>query len=192
MTARIIIAALVLVQLTSCKEQAESTKRVETVEINERRELTMHDVPKAPIIPVMPPEWRQVPGTQIRVFNYRFGKSGEVFISNARGGILQYVNRWSKQYGKPSVTAVSGLPKIKVLEEQGVLVEATGRFVGGMGKLPRDNAGLLGAVIGFSDDILTIKMIGSAEEVAAEKERFITFCESIKRDKSVSSGEPSP
>ena len=69
MTARIIIAALVLVQLTSCKEQAESTKRVETVEINERRELTMHDVPKAPIIPVMPPEWRQVPGTQIRVFN---------------------------------------------------------------------------------------------------------------------------
>ena len=174
MIQRVVLAAMMMLHLVSCKSSSE------TVQVTETRELTQWDSPRVPIIPVMPPEWRQVPSTSIRVFNYKFGVDGEVYISNSRGGVLSNMNRWLKQYGKPEVETVDNFTKVKVLNVDGVLIETTGRFGGGMGKLPRENAGLLGLIADFDGNLLTVKMIGPAEDVAAERDRFITFCKTLR------------
>lgn len=167
------MVTVVMLHLVSCKSSPG------TVEVTETRELTQWDKPRTLIVPVMPPEWRQVPSTQFRVFNYRFGIDGEVYISNSKGGVLSNVNRWLKQYGKPDVANLDEFAKVKILEKEGILIEAAGRFGGGMGKLPRENAGLLGAIADFNGNLITVKMIGAAEDVAAEKSRFIEFCEAL-------------
>lgn len=175
MTARMLCLPLILLGLVSCKESTEP------VEITKKRELTVYDEPRAGLTPIMPPEWRQVPGTQFRAFNYRFGKDGEVYISNARGSVLENANRWYKQYGKAEVPTLEGLNTVDILGQKGVLIEASGTFAGGMGKLPKENAGLLGAIVDFGGDLITIKMIGSSADVAAEKERFMQFATSLRR-----------
>lgn len=160
--------------LASCNDSDDK------VEITEKRVLTVWDNPRIPIVPVMPPEWRQVPGTDMRVSNYRFGKDGQVYISNASGSVIDNVNRWLGQYGQEAITDIGSLEKVTVLATEGVIVEAQGLFAGGMGQLPRENAGLLGAIVDFGGNLLTVKMIGDGEAVMAEKERFIAFCENIQ------------
>lgn len=174
MITRALMLLAVSTVFVSCKDSSEK------VEITETRELTRWDQPRTPIVPVMPPEWRQVPGTEHRTYNYRFGADGEVYISKAGGGVLANVNRWMKQYGQSDIASLEDLSEIKILGQSGVLVEATGRFGGGMGKLPRENAGLLGAIVDFSGNLFIVKMIGDGAEVMAEKERFIEFCEAIR------------
>lgn len=157
-----------------------SCRKPEKVVVTETRELTMYDLGRDPLVAVMPPEWRQIPGTQLRIFNYRFGVDGEVYVSRARGGVLPNANRWMGQFGKPALADAGKLPKITVLGREGVVVDATGRFGGGMGKPARENAALLGVIVDFGGELLTVKMIGSAEDVAAERERMIKFCENLR------------
>lgn len=175
MIIRVALLFVAVLHLTSCEDATE------VVQVTETRKLTAWDTPRGKLLPIMPPEWRQVPGTQMRPFNYRFGVDGEVYISNSRGGVLPNVNRWLKQYGKPEVVSVDSFEKMKVFGVEGVLVEATGKFGGGMGKLPRENAGLLGFMVDLDGTLLTVKMIGDAGEVSAERARFIKFCETLSK-----------
>ncbi|WP_435895613.1 hypothetical protein [Oceaniferula spumae] len=155
-------------------------KAPETVQVTETRELTMWDKGSDPLVAPMPPEWRQIPGTQLRIFNYRFGDDGEVYVSRARGGVLPNVNRWLGQFGKPPLQSLDELPKIKMLGVDAVVVSATGKFAGGMGKAAKENAAVLGVIADHGAGLLTVKMIGSADEVAAERERVLNFCENLR------------
>lgn len=168
----VMLAALVV----SCR------KAPETIQVTETRVMTMWDEGRDPLIAPMPPEWRQIPSTQLRLFNYRFGEGsdgGEVYISRARGGVLPNANRWLKQFGKPELESIDALPTVKLLGLDAVVVSASGRFGGGMGKAPQENAGVLGVIAGSDDNLITVKMIGPADLVAAERERLLKFCESL-------------
>lgn len=167
------IAVLMVPLLVSCR-------KTEKVAVTEQRELTMVDEGRSSFIALMPPEWRQLPATQFRILNYRFGEDGEVFVGRSRGGALPNVNRWLGQFGKPAIEGLDDLPKVKVLGEEGMLVTASGDFGGAMGRPARKNAGLAGVVVTLGDQLLTIKMIGDAEAVAAEQERLIQFSESLR------------
>ena len=160
--------------LVSCDDS--TTK----VEITEKRVLTVWDNPRFDIVPVMPSEWRHIGGVDMRAFNYRFGEDGQTYITSANGSVIDNVNRWLGQYGQEAISNTDSLEGITVLGEKGVMVEASGMFAGGMGQMPRTNAGMLGAIVDFGGSLLTIKMIGDAEAVSAEKQRFIAFCENIQ------------
>jgi len=179
----VVLALLPLMMMGSCKEAPE------TVQVTETRELTMWDDSGLPLVAIMPPEWRQVPSTQHRLVNYRFDKDGEVYLSNARGGVLPNVNRWLGQFGKPPVADINTLPTVDILGKKGVLVEATGRFGGGMGKPPREGAGLIGVVVDFGTNLLTVKMIGSQQSMKEERQRLIQYCENLRYKDAESSGD---
>ena len=153
----------------------------------------MWDEGTDPLVAPMPPEWRQVPGTQLRLFNYRFGggsNGGEVYVSRARGGVLPNVNRWLGQFGKPPLTSLDELPKIKMLGLDAVVVSASGKFGGGMGKPAQENAAVLGVIADHGSGLLTVKMIGPADQVAGERERMLKFCESLRiKQSKVEAGE---
>jgi len=177
MILRAMLFMVLSVLVVSCR------KVPETVQVTETRELTMWDEGTDPLIAPMPPEWRQIPGTQLRLFNYRFGegaKGGEVYVSRARGGVLPNVNRWLGQFGKPPLESLDDLPKIKVLGLDAVVVSASGKFGGGMGKAEQENAAVLGVIADHGGGLLTVKMIGPADQVAAERERMLKFCESLR------------
>jgi len=167
------LGALVVPLLVSCRKS-------EKVVVTQQRILTVADEANDSLVAVMPPEWRQLPGTNFRILNYRFGKDGEVFVGRSRGGLLPNANRWLGQFGKPALSGVDDLPKVKVLGREGVLLTASGDFGGAMGRPARKNAGLAGVIVSVGDRLLTIKMIGGAEAVAAEQERLIQFCESLR------------
>jgi len=169
-----IAGALSLTFFVSCRESTE-------VVVTEQRELTMFDANRDSLVAVMPPEWRQLPGTQFRLFNYRFGEDGEIAVGRSRGDILSNINRWVvDQFGQTPLASTDNLQKVSVLGQQGVLVSAKGRFKGGMGKPARENAALLGMIVAVGDQLLTVKMIGDADAVFSEKDRLIKFCEKLR------------
>ena len=157
-----------------------SCRKADKVLVTEQRRLTMADEGHSSLLAVMPPEWRQLPATQFRILNYRFGEDGEVFVGRSRGGILPNVNRWLGQYGKPPLESLDDLPSVTILGQQGVLITASGDFKGGMGRPARENAGLAGVIVGAGEQLLTVKMTGDAQEVLAEQERLIQFCKNLR------------
>ena len=161
---------------SSCKEAAT------TIQVTERRELTIWDEGHDPLIAPMPPEWRQVPSTQFRDFNYRFGEDGkgEVYVSRANGGVLENANRWLQQVGKLPAGSVDEFDRIEVLGIDAVLVSVSGDFAGAMGKPAQKDMAVLGVIAGEDDSLLTVKMIGPARLVNAERERMLTFCQNLR------------
>ena len=157
-----------------------SCRKAENVVVNERRDLVVADQGNHSLIAVMPPEWRQVPSTEFRMLNYRFGDSGEVFVGRSRGGLLPNINRWLGQFGKPALESADELPTVMMLGQSGVLINASGDFAGGMGRPARKNAGLAGVIAAIGDQLVTVKMMGGAEDVAAEQDRLIKFCEALR------------
>lgn len=168
-----VAGVLLLPSLVSCRKK-------EKVVVEKQRTLTMHDQENDRLVAVMPPEWRQLPGTQFRLLNYRFGEDGEVYVSTARGSVLANLNRWLQQFGQPPVTDTDAYPKITVLGSEGIIVNATGKFGGGMGKPARENAALMGVIVALGDELLTVKMIGDKQAVLAEKERMEQFCKKLR------------
>ena len=157
-----------------------SCREAERIVVNERQAHTVADQGNHSLIAVMPSEWRQVPSTEFRMLNYRFGDSGEVFVGRSRGGLMPNINRWLGQFGKPAIENADELPKVAMLGQEGVLITASGDFAGGMGRSARKDAGLAGVIVALGDQLITVKMMGAADAVAAEQERLIKFCEGLR------------
>lgn len=159
----------------SCREAPEN------IQVTGKRTLTIWDQGDDPLIAPMPAEWRRVPSTQHRLFNYRFGNNkGEVYISRAGGGMLANANRWLQQFGKPELHSADEFQKIQILGAEGIVVSASGYFAGAMGKPPKGDMAVLGVIVGSDDALLTVKMIGPAHLVETERERLLTFCKKLR------------
>ena len=135
---------------------------------SDRRDLVLWDeVFPNNLKDLAPLDWRRVPWTQMRYYNYRFGESeeGEVWLSviprQGADAVLQNVNRWYNQFRMPEITSLESLPQQSMLEINGYLVEAEGTYHAGMGADPRPETRMLAAAAPFSSSIVTVKMIGS-------------------------------
>lgn len=137
----------------------------------------------SPLRATAPDGWLSVPATQFRLLNYRFGASGtgEVFVSLAGGSLLENANRWLGQFGAEPLApaAFEALEKLPVLGGQGVWLTAEGTYHGGMGQPARDGYGLAGILTVANGQLVTIKMVGPAAEVAAERERLRAFATTL-------------
>lgn len=179
--------------LTSCGED-------ETVEIDETRRITLRDTKvklhansderfrntlASPVTATVPQGWLQVPATEFRLLNYRFGDqgSGEVWVSVASGGLLQNVNRWLAQFnGSPlDAAGLEALPRVPVGQMgDGIWVEAEGLYTPGMGRPAKPGQALAGIILDNGNRLLTIKMVGSVAEVEAQKDVLKVFSASIQ------------
>lgn len=178
--------------LSGCKKEKEVT-------VTETRPLTTSDsAPKlfatsderfrdakpSPVKATLPEGWREVPGSQFRMLNYRFGASGagEAWVTIASGSVLDNVNRWLAQFGAPPLDP-AGLEKLKhvmIAGGEGVWVEAAGNYEGGMGAAAKSDFALAGVVAMINGKIVTVKMVGPKDEVAAAKPALETFVGSVR------------
>ena len=170
-----------------------------TVVVEETRALTTKDAkPKlfakseerfenmkpGPVKGVPPENWLVLPAKQFRDLNYRFGESGlgEVYVSILTGGVGENVNRWRKQFEVEPLTAegLEALERVTMAGSEGVWVEAEGSF-GGMGGVEsKSGYGLAGVIAQVNGKLMTLKMVGPAEEVNKEKEALKTFAASLE------------
>lgn len=140
----------------------------------------------------LPFQWETPPGWQIlapqpmRDLNFAVGDppSTECFLSvlsASGGGVAANVNRWRQQMGlaPDSAEAIDALPPIEVLGLRGTLVELEGTYSGMRGDQNAENSKMLAAFIPAGGQTVTIKMIGPAEQVNAERESFLSFVSSL-------------
>ena len=67
------------------------------------------------------------------------------------------------------------------LGTDGVWLETQGSFAGGMGKEPVDGYALAGVVASVNGQIITVKMVGPAAEVAAEKQVLQSYLKTVRK-----------
>lgn len=170
-------------EVTSTEKRGITTKDQE-VKLFASAEEQFRGSSTSPFQDAPAPNWVARPASQFRLLNYGFGVSGtgEVYVSRSQGSVLDNVNRWRKQFQQADLTAqeLAALPKATMLGAEAVLVEAEGRYASGMGKEPVDGFALAGWVAKIGTDIITIKMVGPKDEVAAEKENLHRYAQSLK------------
>lgn len=169
---KLALGLALMIALTSCDN---STKPVTVIET---RKISSYDE-EGNLHAVMPAEWRRVPSTKFRDFNCKFNKDGEVYISVGSGGVKENAERWLKQFGDNNSVIVPELEKIDVLGQQAAILEAEGSFTGVRG-INIEDAALLGMLIEVNGGLITVKMVGKADEVKAQRENFLSFCKSIQ------------
>jgi hypothetical protein len=111
------------------------------------------------------------PGTTVHV----------TVLSGRAGGLRANVERWYREMGlsPPTEEALAALPRAAALGAEGVLVALEGAFSGPGSAAPREGWGLLGLVLERAQGSVFVKMTGPAEEVRAERARFLAFCASL-------------
>lgn len=192
MNARIPLALALLPLLCACD-------RPEEMEVTETRSVTTRDVPPklfassderfrdarpSPVRADTPDGWLQLPSTQFRLLNYRFGESGlgEVWVTITGGSVMENVNRWLAQFDALLLDReeFEALRTVPVAGGSGTWVEAEGEYAPGMGSPPRPGYGLAGVVASLRGDIVTVKMVGPRDEVLAEREKLENFAKNLK------------
>lgn len=129
-----------------------------------------------------PAAWQTLPGTPFRVLNYRFGTSGEVWVSLSAGSLADNVNRWLRQFGATPLddAGVSALRKVEIAGAQGAWVETEGHYEPGMGQPGKDGQALAGVIALVNGRIVTVKMVGPKTEVVEQKSALEAFARSLK------------
>jgi len=99
------------------------------------------------------------------------------------GGVAANLNRWRRQVGADplSEAALADLPGITVLGQSVPLLDVEGTFQG-MSGAARADSRLLGTVVPAEGRTFFIKMVGPSAEVAAQREAFVAFCESLREN----------
>jgi len=173
-------------------------RKPEEASVEETRELTLRDaLPKlhatssdrfeepgsSPILAgTVPAGWLAQPTNSFRLLSYRFGSGGDVAVGISSGDLAGNINRWLGQFGADPLDAagIAALAKVEVTGVAGVWVEAAGDYSPGMGQEPRPGQALAGVVADAGGRIITVKMTGPADEVAAQKEPLKAFIAGLR------------
>jgi hypothetical protein len=129
----------------------------------------------------LPPGWSEQPAGNMRLLTVRAGEAGDVAVSRAGGSFTQNVARWYGQLGlaPPSAEALEALPSVSVDGGTARWIELEGDF-SGMGAEDQSGARLLGVIRPLDGDHLFVKLVGPGSAVAAEREHFRAFVESLE------------
>lgn len=135
-----------------------------------------------------PETWTSVAPTQFRPANFTLGENGEVecyltVLGGTGGGIESNVNRWREQMSQAPYTPeeMEALPTIGVLGQEAVLVEIDGTYTGMSGTEHGENYRMLGVILEDEGQAVFVKMTGPADAVAAAKDDFTAFVQSLEK-----------
>ncbi len=133
-----------------------------------------------------PEGWNQTADRPMRAVTFTMGEndSTECYVSvfpGDAGGLVPNINRWARQIGAEPLTEpmIAEMPTVTIMGSPAPLVEFSGSFSDSMSGIEVDDATLLGAIGEHAGHSIFVKMVGPAADVAAQKERFVAFCESI-------------
>ena len=207
------IVFLFIVSFFSCSEPPENIGVEKSNEVNKRRQKFENELKEAGqsnaprehsrkssnslediFVYDLPSHWRREVGTQFRLFNFSFGKTGQAYLSFSKGnsgGLLANINRWRQQVGYNKITE----EEINQSTKEIIFFNRPARYLDLQGDYKpvrgdkKSNWRVLGVLFVDVSYSFFLKMTGSADEVAKEKLNFEKLCRSfsIKKEQ-VSSG----
>ena len=153
-----------------------------------------HTMPSSSFEWTLPEGWVEQTPTPIRVANFSTATDPAVecyitVLTGSAGGVAANVNRWRQQMNQPVLSEedIKALTTLTILETPSSYIEIQGDFTGMSGQ-PQPNYMMLAAICPLQENTVFIKMTGPASAVDAEKDRFKTFCNSIKKGGDQSDG----
>jgi len=96
------------------------------------------------------------------------------------GGVLPNANRWLGQFGLDPAPSLASFTKLEILGKDAYIVEASGDLKASMGNEGAKDQGLLGFVRQSGEETITLKIVGPAADVAAQKEAFLAYASSLE------------
>ena len=132
-----------------------------------------------------PEGWMELPATEMRLANLRFGPNGEGECSVTRlpvGGVEANVSRWRGQMGlstEVSEEEIAALPKRSFLGEQAVVVTLDGDYKGFGETEAKKNYRMMGVILSRAKDSVFVKMVGPKDLVTKNEDKFYSFCDSL-------------
>lgn len=173
----IVLLATAATFLTGCRQPETATHVTET------RRLTLHDkVYPGDYKDAPPMRWRRLPGTEFRLINYVAGEndSVEIVVGETQGDLLANANRWLGQFGLTPVQSLEFLGRTAMLGRNAYLIEGKGTYSPGMGRAPKEDYAMIGIIRESPVNLVTLKMIGPAEEVEKQRDALFEYMRSFK------------
>lgn len=165
-------------------ETRSATTRDQAPKLFATSDERFRDAKPSPVKGETPEGWLELPASQFRLLNYRFGESGmgEVWVSLSSGKVIDNINRWLGQFAATPIDAagLQKLDEVGIAGKPGKWVEAQGEYASGMGAAPKPGFALAGVVASVDGQILTLKMVGPKAEVEAAKPTFKSFASSLR------------
>lgn len=132
-----------------------------------------------------PEGWQEDKNKPMRVVTFTGGEgsSWECYISvltSQAGGVEANFNRWASQMGKTDIDVqfISQLPEINIMGKSCKVLDIKGDYIDMQGNTFK-NYRLLGTVCPLENHTLFIKMTGTDQEIAQQKENFFKLCKSL-------------
>lgn len=131
-----------------------------------------------------PAGWVEASAGPMRVVSFQAAPRTECYVSalpGDGGGLAGNLNRWRRQMGAEPLTAdaLNALPAVDLLGEPVPLLNVAGTFTSMQGASSPEYR-MLGAVRLLPGRAVFVKMVGPDTEVAAQREAFVAFCESLR------------
>lgn len=129
----------------------------------------------------LPAGWSREAPRQFLLMSFAAGAAGSVTLSHVGGTLEENLERWYRQMGQtaPDGLGLLGMERTMVLGLSSLVVDLSGDFTGMSGGTRSDQR-MLGVICPRHGDALYIKLVGPADAVAAERERFLAFAQSLK------------
>lgn len=132
-----------------------------------------------------PDGWTEEPSrSQFREVTFRRDEL-EMYVSLARGGVKDNVNRWASQLGKDPLDdgELAALERVPSLGGTAVVYDASGALRGMRDPVAKENQRMTAAVVnppGRGDVIVTLKLTGPDEDVVAARTAFDAVLASLE------------
>ncbi|MBL9076482.1 MAG: hypothetical protein JNL08_03195 [Planctomycetes bacterium] len=139
--------------------------------------------PPQPFAAEVPAGWQPVAGTQ-RLLHHSFGSGGEVYVSQLGGTMRAMLDIWRGEIagaGQLSEAEFAAVPKVPMLGGQAHLLDVAGDYRS-MGGKQIPGGRLLVAAIEQDGAIVFAKLFGTAADVEAQREGFLRFCATLRRN----------
>ncbi|GMV99699.1 MAG: hypothetical protein AMXMBFR84_08380 [Candidatus Hydrogenedentota bacterium] len=134
-----------------------------------------------------PEGWQELPPTDLRLVNLKPAGNPDAectvsLLPGGGGGMAENINRWRGQMGQPaySPAEIDALPKSTLLGREAVLVSFDGEYSGMGGGPGKPNFTLTGIILNLPNAGVFVKMVGPKETIAAEADKFVAFCQSLR------------
>jgi len=132
----------------------------------------------------LPEGWVDAGASSMRIVNLRTPGSSQCYVIRLvgeAGGLTANLNRWRGEVGLEPVerAELDALTKVELLGHPVGLLEVSGEYLG-MGEQAGSGMTLLGVALIGSESSLFVKMVGSEADVAAERQSFIDFLDSLR------------
>lgn len=147
----------------------------------------------------LPEGWKELPAAQMRSLNFAVpGREKlECYVSilpGAGGGVAANVNRWRKQMGLAEAgdADLAALPRMTFLGAAAPFVVIEGAFKGAGAQTAIPGYAMAAVAGERGGAVITAKLVGPADDVHAELERFKAMCASLRAAAPAEATSPPP